>query len=41
MTDFGEAILIEQGFKTMNAMGANKTKYIAGTPSYMAPELID
>jgi serine/threonine protein kinase len=36
LSDFGEAMLIEN---TMNTLVANKSKELAGTPTYLAPEL--
>jgi serine/threonine protein kinase len=39
LSDFGEAILIDQGVKTISTKMANKTKTIRGTPIYLAPEL--
>jgi hypothetical protein len=42
LTDFGEAILIRQGLKTMNTIGANNNnKSFKGTPVFMASVLID
>ncbi len=39
LSDFGEAILLDQGVNTINTKKANKTKSLKGTPMYLAPEL--
>ncbi len=39
LSDFGEAILINQGVKTLNTSIANKPKKLTGTRMYLAPEL--
>jgi serine/threonine protein kinase len=39
LSDFGEAILLDQGVNTINTKKANKTKTLKGTPMYLAPEL--
>ena len=39
LSDFGEAILLDKGIKTINSSIANKTKTLRGTLLYIAPEL--
>ncbi len=39
LSDFGEAILLNQGVETLNSSIANKPKKLTGTPMYLAPEL--
>jgi hypothetical protein len=39
ISDFGEAMLLDMGIKTLSSLSANKTKTLTGTPTYLAPEL--
>ncbi len=39
LSDFGAAIQMEQGVKTISTLISNKTKTLIGTYMYLAPEL--